>query len=76
MTQLIWTLRVRGRRDLQRVTTIDEMQDTLVRLELPGGVPPGWILTNTGASDEAGHGHTHDADGVDEWSLTWTKLDS
>ncbi len=46
-------------------------------LELPGGVAPAWILTNTGASDEAGHGHyAHNAGGVDEWSLTWTKLDS
>ena len=57
MTQYVWTLRAPGRHDLQRVTTLDEMQDTLMKLELPVEVPPGWILTNTGSSDDAGHGH-------------------
>ncbi len=76
MTQYVWTLRAPGIRNLQRVTTLEEMQETLMVLELPGGVPPAWILTNTGSSDDAGHGHyTHNAGGNDEWSLTWTRLD-
>ncbi len=58
------------------VTTLDEMQDALMKLELPGGVPPVWILTNTGSSDDAGHGrYTHNSGDKDEWSLIWTKLD-
>ncbi len=57
MTQYVWTLRAPGIRNLQRVTTLEEMQETLMVLELPGGVPPAWILTNTGSSDDAGHGH-------------------
>ncbi|MBB5535663.1 hypothetical protein GGD55_002367 [Rhizobium giardinii] len=77
MTQYVWTLRAPGRQDLPRVTTLDEMQDELMKLELPGGVPPVWILTNTGSSDDAGNGcYTHNAGGENEWSLTWTKLDS
>ncbi|MBB5535660.1 hypothetical protein GGD55_002364 [Rhizobium giardinii] len=47
-----------------------------MKLELPGGVPPVWILTNTGSSDDAGHGrYTHNSGDKDEWSLIWTKLD-
>jgi hypothetical protein len=77
MTQYVWTLRAPRIHDLRRVTTLDEMQDALINLELSGGVPPAWILTNTGFSDVAGHGrYTHNAGGKDEWSLTWTKLDS
>ncbi len=77
MTQFVWTLRAPGVHDLQRVTTLDEMQDALMKLELPGGVPPAWILTNTGSGDAAGHGrYTHNAGGKDEWSLAWTMLDS
>jgi hypothetical protein len=67
MTQYVWTLRSPGIDDLQRVTTLDEMQDALIKLELPGGVPPAWILTNTGFSDVAGFGrYTHNAGGKDE----------
>lgn len=75
--QYAWTLRARGRQDLQRVTTLDEMLDTLMMLELPGGVPPGWIMTNRWNGDIAGFGHyIHDSGSKVEWSLTWTKLDS
>ena len=59
------------------VSTLGEMQDTLMTLELPGGVPPAWILTNTGSSGDASHGrYIPNAGGKDEWCLSWTKLRS
>jgi hypothetical protein len=76
MTHYAWTLRARGRQDIQKVTTLAEMQDTLMTLELPGVSSPDWIVSNASKHNVPGHGHfTHNEGGADEWSLTWTKVD-
>jgi hypothetical protein len=76
MTHYAWTVRARGRQDIQRVTTLAEMQETLRILELPGVAPPDWIVANIWSDNIPAHGqYTHDEGGKDEWSLIWTKVD-
>ena len=42
-------------------------------LDLPGIAPPEFITIDAEVSD---HGtYTHDEGSMDEWSLTWTKVD-
>ncbi|MCV9965689.1 hypothetical protein OIU34_27835 [Pararhizobium sp. BT-229] len=76
MTHYAWTLTAHGRQDIQKVTTLAELEDILRILDLPGLAPPDWVIANGWAHDVPGHGHyTHNEGSKDEWSLTWTKVD-
>lgn len=76
MTHYAWTIRARGRRDIERVTTLAEMQGNLRILELPGVAPPDWVIGDVWTDDIPEHGqYTHNEGGKDEWSLSWTKVD-
>ncbi|MBW9064539.1 hypothetical protein JNB71_14530 [Rhizobium herbae] len=76
MTHYAWTLRARGRQDIQRVTTLAELQETLRTVGLPGVAPTDWIVANIWRDTIPAHGqYTHDEGGKHEWSLIWTKVD-
>ena len=70
MTHYAWTIRANGRKDIQRVTTLEEMTETLHVLDLPGLMPADWAI-------EHAHGDgrfIHDEGGPDEWSITFTAV--
>jgi hypothetical protein len=73
MTIYAWTIRVPGRQDVQHVTTLDELRDHLLAMDLPGVAPPEFTTLDAEVND---HGiYTHNDGSMDEWSLTWTKVD-
>lgn len=73
MTIYAWTIKVPGRKDIQHVTTLAELCDYLRVLDLPGVAPPEFVTLDAEVSD---HGTYHHNEGsMDEWSLTWTKVD-
>lgn len=73
MTIYAWTIKLPNRRDIQHVTTLEELHDYLRILELPGVTTPEWVTTELETSE---HGtFTHNEGSMDEWSLTWTKVD-
>ncbi len=77
MSHYAWTIKARGRQDIQKVTTLAELHDILQILELPGLAPPDWVITGAESNEIAGHGHyIQNEGGKDEWSLAWTKLDN
>ena len=68
-----WTIRYPERQDIQKVTTLDSLENTLRILQLPGLTPAEFVTIEVETSP---HGtYTHNQDGDDEWSLTWTKVD-
>jgi hypothetical protein len=75
MTHYAWTLRVHDRHEIQKVTTLAEMQDTLITQGLPGIAPPGWFVNNEWDDNIPRHGHYTHHERKDEWSLIWTKID-
>ena len=73
MTFYAWTISRPGRQDIKHVTTHAELCFYLGALELPGLVPPEFVTPDADVHD---HGtYTHNEGSVDEWSLTWTKVD-
>ncbi len=73
MTIYAWTVKVRGRQDVKHVTTLDELRDHLRGMDLPGVAPPEFTTHDVEVPD---HGtYTHNEGSLDEWSLTWTKVD-
>lgn len=74
MTYYAWTISKPGRQDIKKVTTLDELRDVLRVLDLPGNAPPEFAKTDAEVSD---HGtYVHNEGSMDEWSLTWTKIDA
>ncbi|KQV39991.1 MULTISPECIES: hypothetical protein [unclassified Rhizobium] len=72
MTHYAWTIEVKGRKPIQKVTTLAGLVEVLRILELPDVAPPEWVTFEGGNAD---HGkYTHNEGGDDEWSLTWTKV--
>lgn len=62
-----------GRKDIQHVTTPAELCDYLRVLDLPGAAPAEFVRLDTEVTD---HGtYRHNEGSMDEWSLTWTKID-
>ncbi|KQY20211.1 hypothetical protein [Rhizobium sp. Root483D2] len=73
MTIYAWTIKVAGRLDVQHVTTLDELRDYLRVMDLPGVAPPQFTTLDAEVHD---HGiYIHNEGSMDEWSLTWTKVD-
>ena len=73
MTFYAWTISKPGRQDIRKVTSLAELCDYLRVLDLPGVAPPEF-----GTLDAEVHDHgtfTHNEGSMDEWSLTWTKVD-
>lgn len=73
MTIYVWTIAKPGRQDIKRVTDLAELHEYLRVMDLPGVAPPDWDMMDPEISD---HGtYTHAAGSMDEWSLTWAKVD-
>jgi hypothetical protein len=73
MTHYAWTIAAPGRQDIRKVTTLAELHEFLRVLDLPGVATPEFITRDTEVSD---HGtYRYDLGTLDEWSLTWTKVD-
>jgi hypothetical protein len=72
VTFYAWTISKPGREDIKEVTTRPELQDVLRILDLPGIA----VFMNADQTI-ADHGtYTTDEGSMDEWKLTWTKIDS
>ncbi|WP_455272873.1 hypothetical protein [Rhizobium herbae] len=72
MTFYAGTMSKPGREDIKEVTTLPELQDVLRILDLPGIA----VFMNADQTI-ADHGtYTNDEGSMDEWKLTWTKIDS
>jgi hypothetical protein len=65
MTFYAWTISKPGREDIKEVTTLPELQDVL------------WVLNLLNVDQTIpDHGtYTNDEGTIDEWKLTWTKID-
>ncbi len=73
MTFYAWTISKQGRQDIKKVSDLDELRDYLRVLDLPGVAPPEFISLDAKVHD---HGtYIHNEGSMDEWSLTWTKVD-
>jgi hypothetical protein len=73
VTIYAWTVSKPGRQDIKHVTDLDELRDYLRVLDLPGVAPPEFVTLDAEVTD---HGTYHHNEGsMDEWSLTWTKVD-
>ncbi|KQY25942.1 hypothetical protein [Rhizobium sp. Root483D2] len=71
MTFYAWTISKPGRQDIKKVGDLEELRDYLRVLDLPAAAPPEFV-TDAKVSD---HGtYTHNEGSMDEWSLTWTKI--
>lgn len=71
MTIYAWTIAKPGRQVINEVTTLPELQDVLRVLDLPGiavFMQPDQTIPDQGS-------YTNDEGSMDEWSLTWTKVD-
>ena len=68
-----WTIRYPGRQDIQKVTTVEELEDTLRVLDLPGLATAEFVTIDVRATDRGTYIHYEEVD--DEWSLTWTRVD-
>ncbi|WP_082510066.1 MULTISPECIES: hypothetical protein [unclassified Rhizobium] len=72
MIHYAWTIEAKGRKPIQKVTTVACLVDVLRILDLPGVAPTDWVAFECCASD---HGkYTHNEGGDDEWSLKWTSV--
>lgn len=69
-----WTIKAKGRQNIERVTTLADLQDTLRILSMPGLAPPDWIIMGAEGEEFADHGrYIHNEGGKDEWSLNWKR---
>ncbi|WP_426240142.1 hypothetical protein [Pararhizobium sp. DWP1-1-3] len=59
--------------DIKKVGDLEELRDYLRVLDLPGAAPPELVTTDAKVSDH--ETYTHNEGSMDEWSLTWTKID-
>lgn len=73
MLHYAWTIRKPGDKDIRHVTTMAELQEYLRVLGLPGVAPPAWVTMEPNISDSGKY--THGSGSMDEWSLTWTRVD-
>lgn len=71
MTHYAWTISKPGRQDIKEVTTILELQDVLRVLDLPS--TDVFMHVDQTMSDNGRY--TNDEGSMDEWSLTWKKVD-
>ena len=69
-----WTIRYPGRQDIQKVTTIADLEDVLRLLQLPGIAPAEFVTDEVAASRHGTYTYNHGGD--DEWLLTWTHIHS
>ena len=74
MTFYAWTIEAKGRQPIKKVTTLEDIHDVLRVVDLPGFAPPDWVTLEAGIADHGTYTHNEGAD--DEWSLTWTKVDT
>lgn len=73
MTLYAWTITMAGRKNVKHVSSVTELNDCLRVLELPGLASPERMTVELQASE---HGvYTYGQGTVDEWSLTWAKVD-
>ncbi|WP_426130231.1 hypothetical protein [Pararhizobium sp. PWRC1-1] len=73
MTIYAWTISKPGRQDIKKVSGLDELRDYLRVVDLHGVAPPEFVTIDAEVHD---HGTYSDNGGsMDEWSLTWTKVD-
>jgi hypothetical protein len=73
MTIYAWTIKVPGRKDVQHVTDLEELCAYLRVMDLPGAAPLEFITIDAEVSN---HGiYIHGEGSMEEWSLTWTKVD-
>jgi hypothetical protein len=71
MTFYAWTISKPGRQDIKHVTDLDELRDYLRVLDLPGVAV--FLQVDQTIPDQGTY--TNDEGSMDEWSLTWTKVD-
>jgi hypothetical protein len=71
MTNYAWTISKPGRQDIKEITTLPELQDVLRVLDLPGIA----VFMNVDQTIPDQGSYTNDEGSMDEWSLTWTKVD-
>jgi hypothetical protein len=73
MTLYAWTITMHGRQSIERVSGLDEMEETLRILDLPGVSPPDWIISEIVANGHEATGRwDHPGTEEERWSLTWT----
>jgi hypothetical protein len=73
MTFYAWTISKPGRQDIKKVTDLADLRDVLRVLDLPGVAPPEFETLDAEVSDDGSY--VHNEGSMDEWSLTWTKVD-
>ena len=67
-----WTIAAKGKRDIERVSTLEELERILEILALPGARPSKWIIAEALASETNGHSeYVYNRGGSDEWRLVW-----
>ena len=71
MTDYAWRISKPGRQDIKEITTLPELQDVLRVLDLPGIAV--FMRVDQTLPDQGSY--TNDEGSMDEWSLTWTKVD-
>jgi hypothetical protein len=71
VTIYAWTISVPGRQVMKEVTPLLELQDALRVLDLPGVAV--FLQVDQTIPDQGTY--TNDEGSMDEWSLTWTKVD-
>ncbi|MDQ0323710.1 hypothetical protein QO002_005917 [Pararhizobium capsulatum DSM 1112] len=70
-----WKIEHKSRESIQRVSNLDELQQTLCVLDLPGRRPPAWIIYAARAAERDGMTeYIHNEGGRDEWRLTWRRV--
>jgi len=68
-----WTINVRGRQDVQHVTTLDGLRDYSRVMDFARHGPPEFTTLEAKVHN---HGlYTHTEGSEHEWSLTWMKVD-
>ena len=67
-----WIIVYPGCQDIQKVTPVEELEETLRILELPGLGQVESLTNRVRTSDRGAYFHYEEDD--DEWSLTWSKV--
>lgn len=70
-----WTITAKGKKDIERVSTLEELERILEILALPGARPPKWVIAEGLASEANGHSeYVYNRGGKDEWRLVWDRV--